>query len=237
MQRRRQLIAVLLTAVAALIVLLAIGGLLEAPTVGSRRALQAWYERVGPVPVAMAIAWIVACSGALWLVLAAGMQLVADVRPRDGLRRWADVLSPAVLRSMARLSMAAGLAVPTVAAAPRGDRPGVAVMEVLDDEPGTPSTTQSSPTTTTSTPSPVAPTPAVSPPAPSSVAEAVVVEVGDSFWSLAVEAVTELHGRPPADREVVGYWRRLVAANRAGLVDTGNPDLLYPGQKLTLPSP
>ena len=63
-----------------------------------------------------------------------------------------------------------------------------------------------------------------------------MVGVGDSFWSLAVEAVAERHGRPPADREVVGYWRRLVAANRAVLVDPANPDLLYPGQKLTLPT-
>jgi nucleoid-associated protein YgaU len=39
----------------------------------------------------------------------------------------------------------------------------------------------------------------------------------------------------PPEREVARYWRRLVEANRDRLVDPGNPDLLRPGQTLTLP--
>ena len=42
--------------------------------------------------------------------------------------------------------------------------------------------------------------------------------------------------RPSAsDRTVTGYWRSLVDANRAQLVDPRNPDLLVPGQQLALP--
>jgi hypothetical protein len=62
------------------------------------------------------------------------------------------------------------------------------------------------------------------------------VEAGDSFWSIAAEALAET-GDVPNDRRVIGYWRRLVEANRGRLLDPGNPDLLVPGQELVLPDP
>jgi nucleoid-associated protein YgaU len=65
----------------------------------------------------------------------------------------------------------------------------------------------------------------------------VVVEPGDSLWSIASE-VTSPPGGPAADERVVGrYWRRLVEANRAQLVDPDNADLLVPGQWLVVPPP
>lgn len=64
-----------------------------------------------------------------------------------------------------------------------------------------------------------------------------VVEPGDSLWSIAEEVVTPVDGPTPTDRTVARYWQRLVAANRANLVDPDNPDLLVPGQRLDLPAP
>jgi hypothetical protein len=75
--------------------------------------------------------------------------------------------------------------------------------------------------------------PGPSPPAPD--ATTWVVEPGDSFWSIAADVVTGPDQPTPPDREVSRYWRRLVDANRDRLVDPGNPDLLMPGQTLTLP--
>jgi hypothetical protein len=63
-----------------------------------------------------------------------------------------------------------------------------------------------------------------------------VVEPGDSLWSIAEEVVTPADGTSPAERTVARYWQRLVAANRANLVDPDNPDLLVPGQQLVLPA-
>jgi nucleoid-associated protein YgaU len=61
-----------------------------------------------------------------------------------------------------------------------------------------------------------------------------LVEAGDSLWSIAEEVVRT--ARPDsAQRNVTRYWRALVDANRAHLVDPGNPDLLVPGQQLALP--
>ena len=62
------------------------------------------------------------------------------------------------------------------------------------------------------------------------------VQAGDSFWSIAAETLAEA-GEAPTDRRVIGYWRRLVEANRGRLLDPGNPDLLVPGQELVLPDP
>jgi hypothetical protein len=62
------------------------------------------------------------------------------------------------------------------------------------------------------------------------------VETGDSFWSIAAETLAQA-GEAPNDRRVIGYWRRVVEANRGRLLDPGNPDLLVPGQQLVLPDP
>jgi hypothetical protein len=62
------------------------------------------------------------------------------------------------------------------------------------------------------------------------------VEAGESFWSIAAHILAQ-PGEAPNDRRVIGYWRRLVEANRGRLLDPGNPDLLVPGQELVLPDP
>jgi hypothetical protein len=62
-----------------------------------------------------------------------------------------------------------------------------------------------------------------------------VVEPGDSLWSIAEDVTSSAAGTPPSERDVSRYWRRLVHANRANLVDPDNPDLLLPGQQIVVP--
>jgi hypothetical protein len=73
-------------------------------------------------------------------------------------------------------------------------------------------------------------------PASAAAPSSWTVEAGDSFWSIAAETVAPAR-EAPDDRRVIGYWRRLVEANRGRLLDPGNPDLLVPGQELVLPDP
>jgi nucleoid-associated protein YgaU len=208
---------------------LAVGGLAEAGTVDvtnpplrSWGDAEAWYEQAGPTAVAVAALRLVALAGAGWLVLAASLQLLATVSPWRAIQSLADAASPRALRRVAQgvagLSVTVGLAGPP-APSPGPDPAGTAVMEVLDDA-GPPPTT----------PPPPAPAPAV--PTPTAPDDEVRVAPGDSFWSIAAEVVAD-HPRPPA---VDAYWRRLIAANRSRLVDPANPDLLFPGQALTLPA-
>lgn len=137
-------------------------------------------------------------------------------------------------------------------AAPTDTLVDVAVMTPLD---GSPPTTTSSTTTTsqpasptTSTPTSQPTTPGVEPapaappgtavavPLPTAAPGAVVVQDGDSFWTIAEAQLVRL-GRPTDDRGLTRHWRDVVAANRHRLVDPTNPDLLYPGQVLELPEP
>lgn len=65
-----------------------------------------------------------------------------------------------------------------------------------------------------------------------------VVAPGESFWSIAEEALRDARGgTQPADEEIASYWRQLIAANRARLSAPDNPDLLHVGQALVLPPP
>ena len=162
------------------------------------------------------------------------LQLVGGATRRRIVQRVADGVSPRWLTRLAH--GAAGLAVTVGLAGPPvpSDPAGTAVMEVLEEPGSATSTTTTTPTTTTtSAPPPVTPPKApVDAPPPPIAAEEVVVAPGDSFWSLAVEAVAA-SSRPAT---VDAYWRRLVELNRPRLVDPANPDLLYPGQVLVLPS-
>lgn len=84
----------------------------------------------------------------------------------------------------------------------------------------------------------VAPAPSPTRPSGGTGSSTWIVEPGDSFWSIAVEAVAVSPGASkPGDLQVIGYWRRLIDANRSRLLDPANPDLLVPGQELVLPHP
>lgn len=203
-------------------------GTLAAPPASSWTAVSAWYDEVGAVVALMSVLRLVAVAGLGWVVVALVLQLLATESPRRGVRRLADVLSPRAVRRLAHgaasLSVTAGLSVPSFAlAAPAVDPPGTAVMELIDAD---------EPTTTTALP-PAPPGPVE--PAPLPVADEVVVEAGDSFWSLAEAAVADASGAAPRESEVQRYWLRLIDANRDRLVVPDNPDLLFPAQRLVLP--
>lgn len=75
-------------------------------------------------------------------------------------------------------------------------------------------------------------------PAPAGpAAQAWEVDAGDHLWSVAERVLHDAWGRAPSDREVAGYWARLVEDNRPRLADPANPDLVFPGQVLALPAP
>lgn len=63
------------------------------------------------------------------------------------------------------------------------------------------------------------------------------VDCGDHLWLIAQEVLAEPTGVVPSDEVVTEYWLTLIAANRDRLVAPQNPDLLIPGQVLTIPAP
>ncbi len=62
---------------------------------------------------------------------------------------------------------------------------------------------------------------------------AYVVERGDSLWTIACRALADAHGGRPSAAEVASFWKHIYAANRD--VVGGDPDLIFPGQRLSIP--
>jgi nucleoid-associated protein YgaU len=62
------------------------------------------------------------------------------------------------------------------------------------------------------------------------------VRRGDHLWSIAARVLGERTGHQPTDRDTDPFWRRLILANHDLLADPNNPDLIFPGQVLVIPS-
>jgi nucleoid-associated protein YgaU len=82
---------------------------------------------------------------------------------------------------------------------------------------------------------PVAAAPAQ--PAPQTPVQAShVVVAGENLWTIARDHLAKARGGAdkPTTREVAAYWLRVVEANRNHL-RSGDPDLIYPGERTVLP--
>lgn len=64
-----------------------------------------------------------------------------------------------------------------------------------------------------------------------------LVETGDHFWHIAEETLADAWERPPSNREIDGYWRDLIDANRGILLVPDDPDILLPGQVVEVVAP
>jgi nucleoid-associated protein YgaU len=62
----------------------------------------------------------------------------------------------------------------------------------------------------------------------------VVVARGDHLWKISERRIEETFQTNPPD--VAPYWRQVIEVNRDGL-RSGDPDLIYPGEVITLPEP
>ncbi len=68
---------------------------------------------------------------------------------------------------------------------------------------------------------------------PPSPTDGHVVASGENLWSIAAARV-EFSYHAPSETEIAIYWLSLIEANRHVLA-SGDPDLIYPGERLVLP--
>jgi hypothetical protein len=98
-----------------------------------------------------------------------------------------------------------------------------------------PSPTPAPPDAAPARPGPSPQAASAAPPALAPTAGVWVIEPGDHLWKVAGTTLRRATGRVPTDPEVLHYVERLVAANRSVLRVPGDADLVYPGQRFTLP--
>ncbi len=63
----------------------------------------------------------------------------------------------------------------------------------------------------------------------------VVVQPGDHLWKISQRHLDQILGRPAEPVEVDPYWRSVIEVNRHQ-IQSGDPDLIYPGEVITLPA-
>jgi nucleoid-associated protein YgaU len=66
--------------------------------------------------------------------------------------------------------------------------------------------------------------------------DVTTIAAGGNLWQVAADALGAAWGRAPANAEIVPYWRRLIDTNRSRLARADDPDLVFPGQEVELPS-
>ncbi len=63
----------------------------------------------------------------------------------------------------------------------------------------------------------------------------VVVERGDNMWNLAEEHLEQHLGHAPTNAEIAPHWLDVIETN-SGTITSGDPDLIYPGERLQIPT-
>ncbi len=203
-------------------------GPLAPPPLGSPTRWPGWFEQREPAEAAFALLRLAAVGGCWYLAAVTALGSVVRLLRADVLVAVVDRVTIAPVRHL----LAASLTLTLVGIGPAAAR----------------TTTTTTSTTTTSVPADTvtmvrlppaggtAPGPAP-PPAPEPVPEPerYTVVPGDCFWTIADDILHRSWGRPPTDAEIVPYWLRLIDANRSGLADPGNADLIFPGQVFDVP--
>ncbi|HEV2758647.1 MAG TPA: hypothetical protein VGV86_03670 [Acidimicrobiales bacterium] len=219
-------------------------GVLATPALTETHGWSEWLLASDPVVVAFSLLRM-AALGALWYVaIASVVGAVLRMVGAASLVRVTDRVTIGPVRRMLAGTMSLGLAASGVVAvaAPAFRSPVAAATQTSTSSTSVPPTTAFPPATVTmhrlgpvEVPQP--PAVALQPEVAKTAPVQWTVKPGECFWSIADSVLTERLGRSPTDAEIVPYWQRLIAGNRSELVQPDNPDLVLPGQVLTVPAP
>ena len=226
--------ALLVTCVAALH---ALGGPLAPPPLSDPTGLGPWLDARLPAEAAVAVARLAALALAWYLLAATVGSALARLSGVASAVRLSDALSVPLVRRLVHGAVGLSIMAGSAGASPAVARADVAGGAVV----GPPPTMRVVPDAAAGTaadPAPATPPTEVPPGSPAATAapDTWTVGPGDHLWGVAERTLAEAWGRPPADAEVDPYWRAVIEANRGRLRDPANPDLVFAGQVLTLPS-
>ncbi|HET9732683.1 MAG TPA: hypothetical protein VFP54_08410 [Acidimicrobiales bacterium] len=214
------------------LVLWAAGGLLPAPPLTHPSGWLDWAAGNGPAVTTIGILRLATTAVDAWLAAVSVLWVGAAVLDSALLTRAARSVTPRWVGAILAVSSTAGAAVSSPAwaatsqtmvmrpAPPAGVPPTGAARTTQAQAPVVlpPSSRWDRPS-----PLPAEPEPTVH-----------VVTPGDSFWSIA-EMIVSARVPEASTAAVAQYWLSLLSANRPLLPDPGDPDVLYPGDRVLLP--
>ncbi|TMK52756.1 MAG: LysM peptidoglycan-binding domain-containing protein [Actinobacteria bacterium] len=223
-------------------------------------AWRLWLASTPPQDAVAAVLRLAATAAAWWLLATTGLYLAARLTRVPAMVRALEWTTPRAVRRLidraVALSVIASLAGGTAAFA-GGGNPPAAVVAAVGRQPGillprgtTPGTQpQPSPEPlpvpippVASIPPaaqvpPVAPVPESSAlregAAPPGLPDRYTVQRGDNLWTIAANHLAD-SGVTRSNGRIAPYWKELIQENRGGL-RSGNPDLIFPGETVTLP--
>lgn len=222
-------------------------GTLAGPALTEPGTWGEWLAARDPADASMAVLRLVLVAVSAYLLVTTAAAIVLRVGDAGRLVSVADVITMPFVRGVVSAGLGIGFAGASMAAAGAGGaapRVPTAAEVALVAESSVPvlERVDAPPVLRELPPLPVpAPAPTAPVATPVAVAQptgaAWTVEAGDHLWLIAERVLADAWGRPPADDEVAPFWRDLVERNRGELADPDNPDLLFPGQVLSLPTP
>ena len=212
------------------------------------RAWRLWLASAPPQDAVAAVLRLVATAAAWWLLATSGLYLAARLTRVPAMVRTLEWTTPPAVRRLidraVALSVIASLAGGTAAFAGGGNSPAP-VVAVVGGQPGIllpPGTRPGTQPQPSPEPLPV-PAPPVAPvPQNSALGEGAAppgppdrhtVQRGDNLWTIAANHLAD-SGITRSNGRIAPYWKELIQENRSGL-RSGNPDLIFPGETVTLP--
>lgn len=213
-------------------------GALGIPSILDPAAWGPWAAGRDATVIAFALLRAATMVVAWYLLGATVIGMVARLLHSARLVTVTDLLTVPAVRRLLQSALGVGLATAALTAGSPGAGPMQAQATPTASAPAEPEAIEMTPRDDGSAVLvPVPPLPQTAQPAPPAQPPTEwKVRPGEHFWSIAEAVVGQAGDRAPSDEEVTEYWERLVAANRSRLADRANPDLLYPGQTLHLPS-
>ena len=200
------------------------------------RGFPQWVAAAPPLDAVVVVAHRIALVTAAWLLAGTVLHIAATAARWPGLARVTGCAThPAVRRAVAAFALGAGFTTGVLGAGyPASATSGAEAPRVRDGRavatsPRAPTPTTVPPTVAMSMPEP-ARVPATPTVGPVPTAAMVVVQPGDSLWTIAERVAASEGGVDVASR-----WTAICVAN-AGRLRSGNPSVIYAGEEVIIPA-
>lgn len=219
--------------------------------------LGTWLQVTPTENVLVAGIWLVAVICAGWVNASTLLYIAARLSRIPSFVRSVQWMTLPAIRKVGERALAALLATTTAIPTPVGAHPPPPVVVVVDDEGGFLPPGVTLPDVDRVPPLPTLPFELIEQPSPPLLpgegvspepvrpdttahqragSVQITVQIGDNLWTISRRHLITHSGTRPTNEQIVPYWRKVIELNLPSLI-SGDPDLIYPGEVVTMPAP